>query len=420
MAGLYLFALVAVTWLTLASAAAAQVVTPAESRPVPSTPIDTSSATAGAAPVTAKEHASQPVPPPRSWLSSLSQNDLITDINGSGDGWTPRVDAISGGGGLAFGSAWRQPVFGGAARLSTDALFSVRGYRSLEGELSATPFRDRRITIAGRLRHDARPRDNFWGMGIESTEDDRTTYSLSSIDTAAVIRFAPKPWLTLEADTGYLNLHLDSGTSRTAPSIETRFTAADAPGLGMSRVGFLHTGLSIVADRRDDALLPTRGGVYRASATHYKGMRGVDGDFCSTELEARQFVQVPGTERHVLAFRALFASTGGTNDSPAPFYMQPRLGGRTLRGYANSRFLGPQALAFSAEHRFQLTSKLQLVGFMDAGQVADRVGDFDPGDFKTSFGGGIRYRIKGSAMVRLDVAAAEGRTRWVIGFGPTF
>lgn len=421
MAGVYVLALVILTWLTLASAAAAQIVTAPATAAASATGLR-EDARAAAEPAATSDQPKQTAPPPRSWLSSLSQNDLITDINGTGDGWTPRVDAISGGGGLAFGSAWRQSVFGGAARLSTDALISVRGYRSLEGELSATPFRDRRITVAGRLRHDARPRDNFWGMGNDSTELDHTTYALTSLDSSAIVRFAPRPWLNLEADAGYLNLHLgaSSGSGDTLPSMEQQFGTGAVPGLGLSRVGFFHTGLSIVADRRDDALLPTRGGVYRASLNSYKGMRGVDGDFTSTELEARRYMRVPGTERHVLAFRSLFASTGGTGDSPAPFYMQPRLGGRTLRGYQNSRFMGPHAIAFSVEHRFQLTRKLQLVGFADAGQVADRVSDFNGSAFKTSLGGGIRYRIKGSAMLRLDVAAAEGRTRWVVGFGPTF
>lgn len=397
MAGLYIFAVVLLTWLTLASAATAQVVMPATAQ-ADETPAE-----------------------PRSWLSTVKHNEWVSAINTTADGWTPRVDNITNGGGLAFGSAWRQPVFGGAARLTTDALFSVRGYHILETELRATPFRDRRFALAGRLRHDGRPKDEFWGMGADSSASDRTNYSLSSLDASAALSFTPVRWLNLESSAGYLNVQLGPGRQSGVPSLDQRFSETTVPGMTVPHAGFAHVGLSLEADRRDDALFTTSGSLYRASVTAYQGMRGVSGAFTRTDLEARQFMRVPGMEGHTLAFRALLSCTGGQDDSTAPFYMLPRLGGRTLRGYDTQRFVGPHALAVSVEHRWQLHRKLQMVGFMDAGQVAPRLGDLaGSSGFKTSFGGGLRYRVKGAALMRLDVAAADGRTRMVVGFGPSF
>jgi hypothetical protein len=407
MAGLYIFVVVLLTWLTLVSTATtamAQVVTSSE------------------APLSETLPTAAPLPDAsRSWLSSIKQNEWVSAINTTADGWTPRVDSITNGGSLAFGGAWRQPVFGGAARLTTDALFSVRGYHILEGELRATPFRDRRFAIAGRLRHDGRPRDEFWGMGADSSAGDRSSYSLTSLDTSAALSFTPVSWLNLETSAGYLNVQLGAGRQSGVPSLDQRFSEAAVPGMTVPRAGFAHAGVSLEADRRDDVLFTTSGSLYRASFTAYQGLRGMEGAFTRTDLEAREYMRVPGMEGHTLAFRALLSCTGGQNDSTAPFYMLPRLGGRTLRGYDTQRFVGPHALAMSVEHRWQLHRKLQAVGFLDAGQVAPRLGDLaGSSGFKTSFGAGLRYRVKGAALMRVDVAAADGRTRVVVGFGPSF
>jgi hypothetical protein len=426
MAGLYIFAVVLLTWLTLASAATAQVLTPAAPQAASPSPGDTPAGAGAPDPALIPAFTPALIPgsspaESRSWLSTIKHNEWVSAINTTADGWTPRVDNITSGGGLAFGGAWRQPVLGGAARLTTDALFSVRGYHILEGELRATPFGDRRVAIAGRLRHDARPKDEFWGLGSESSASDHTSYSLTSLDASAAVSFTPVPWLNLETSAGYLNVQLGPGRQSGVPALEDRFTGAAAPGMTVPRAGFAHVGVSLEADRRDDALFTTSGSLYRASVTAYQGLRGMEGAFTRTDLEARQYVRVPGMPGHVLAFRALLACTGGQDDSTAPFYMLPRLGGRTLRGYDTQRFVGPHALAVSVEHRWQLHRKLQAVGFMDAGQVAPRLGDLaGSSGFKTSFGGGLRYRVKGAALMRLDVAAADGRTRVVVGFGPSF
>ncbi len=81
---------------------------------------------------------------------------------------------------------------------------------------------------------------------------------------------------------------------------------------------------------------------------------------------------------HAIAIRGQFAFSGGAGDSGVPFYMLPRLGGSsTLRAYETSRFTDHHAMVFAAEYRYLMTEKLQLVGFLEGGQVAPRVSAFD-------------------------------------------
>jgi hypothetical protein len=48
------------------------------------------------------------------------------------------------------------------------------------------------------------------------------------------------------------------------------------------------------------------------------------------------------------------------------------------------------------------------------------VSAFDFPTFKTSYGAGVRYRIKKSAVVRVDFARGLEGNRWIVGFSPGF
>ena len=77
-------------------------------------------------------------------------------------------------------------------------------------------------------------------------------------------------------------------------------------------------------------------------------------------------------------------------------------------------------MVFAAEYRYLMTQKLQLVGFVEAGQVAPRVSAFEFGTLKSLYGAGVRYRIKNAAVVRVDFARGLEGNRWIVGFSPGF
>jgi outer membrane protein assembly factor BamA len=341
----------------------------------------------------------------------------LSRFNGTRDGWTPRVGNITSGSGIAFGQTYQWPVLNGAARVTTDAMFSVRGYHVLEVG-AFRPFRDQRMAVGARIRHEGYPQEDFYGLGQGSSRGDHTSYLREGLDTSAFVTFAPRRWLNIEASAGFLDMRIGGGRQNGVPSIEERFDAATAPGLGADG-DMVHAGLALEIDRRDDTFFPRSGGRYYAGVNAFHGLSDVH-DFTRADVDVRQYFAVPKTTNHVIAVRSQFAFSGGAGDSAVPFYMLPRLGGsNTLRGYESSRFTDEHAMAFSAEYRWRLSRKLQLVGFADAGQVAPDLNAFELSTLRTSFGAGIRYRIK-KTVARLDFAAGQEGTRWIIGFGPSF
>ena len=91
--------------------------------------------------------------------------------------------------------------------------------------------------------------------------------------------------------------------------------------------------------------------------------------------------------------RGVALLTDGPGHERAPFYFLPRLGGGGLmRGYETSRFIDTQAVLASAEYRWQAMRRLQVVSFVDVGQVAPSIDAFRLSDLRTSAGVGIRYR----------------------------
>lgn len=356
-------------------------------------------------------------PPAKHGLSWLSP--WLSQINQTGDGWTPRAGRIVSGGGLALGQAYTKSLFEGRARARAEMLFSVKGYLQGELSLSSRPLGDSGVTLGGRVRYANLPQEDFFGVGHASSASMHTSYSQRLTDVSLVTTLAPRSWLQIEGTAGFLNHEIGRGRQAGVPSIEERFTEQAVPGLN-SHTQFMRTGITATVDLRDVADAPRHGGWYSASLTHYEGIRGSSPSFGRFEADLRQFIAIPGTSRHVLALRSQVMSTIGGTNAEIPFFMMPRLGGSSLRGYEVSRYADRHLLAFSVEHRWDVHPKLQLVGFVDAGQVAPAFGDFGLERFQSSVGMGVRYRVGGHTALRLDVAAGSEGTRVHIGFGPSF
>jgi len=109
-------------------------------------------------------------------------------------------------------------------------------------------------------------------------------------------------------------------------------------------------------------------------------------------------------------------------------------GGRTVRGAAEDS-LGPQLLGeplggealviLNEEVRFPIYRWVGGLGFIDAGNVFEKVSDFDLGNLVSSFGFGLRVNTP-FAMLRVDwgrlfsPGANERSGRWSVGIGHAF
>jgi len=77
-----------------------------------------------------------------------------------------------------------------------------------------------------------------------------------------------------------------------------------------------------------------------------------------------------------------------------------------LRGYRASQYRDRAMLATQAEYRLEAFKRVGFVGFIGAGEIAPKLGDFNWGDVLPGGGIGVRYRItrERHLNVRFDYA----------------
>ncbi len=98
------------------------------------------------------------------------------------------------------------------------------------------------------------------------------------------------------------------------------------------------------------------------------------------------------------------------------FYMQPTLGSDVdLRGYRRYRFSDENAVALTAEYRFEVSTGFDFAVFGDTGEVFHSPGDWRAAEMK--FSEGFGFRLKGpqkNLVGRLDVGfSKEGFRVWL-------
>ena len=111
----------------------------------------------------------------------------------------------------------------------------------------------------------------------------------------------------------------------------------------------------------------------------------------------------------MVAVRGWLVASDAEPGNTVPFYLQPSLGGgNSLRSFSDYRFHDRHMLLANAELRVALLTHMDVVGFVDAGNVAARLGDLDLD--QRSYGAGVRFHTRRDTFLRLDVA--NGREGW--------
>ncbi|UWQ00275.1 autotransporter assembly complex protein TamA [Aliiroseovarius crassostreae] len=164
-------------------------------------------------------------------------------------------------------------------------------------------------------------------------------------------------------------------------------------------------------DRRDNELNPTEGFYLRADAKPFLSLEG-EGAGLWALTDARVFHALDTDARYVLAGRMQLGGVfaGATGHIPPDFLFYSG-GGNSVRGQPykslgvtrNGKMTGGQGyLALSAEMRADVTDKIGVVGFFDAGHVGDD-GFFQGKDsWHSGAGLGLRYQTP-IGPLRLDL-----------------
>jgi hypothetical protein len=147
--------------------------------------------------------------------------------------------------------------------------------------------------------------------------------------------------------------------------------------------------------RVDDETFPRLGFEVRGEATAYAPIQGPTDLFAAGRGEVRAYL--PFLFGSAVAARVGGGSAWGT----IPVHESIFLGGRrSLRGYQSERFAGDGAVYGGSELRIPLgrltlltRGRFGVLGFADAGRVY--LGSASPGDWHTSWGGGLWYSTMG-------------------------
>jgi hypothetical protein len=319
--------------------------------------------------------------------------------------------AVTGAGWISAGPGYYHRVLDDRAFVDVSATVSWRLYTMAQVRFELPKMAHDRLSFGGYASYQDLKQLNYFGIGIDSLEADRTAYRLHNFDIVGYATVRATSALSVSAGFGWVpkvNLSAPTGPNLRIPNTSERFSEGAAPGIS-SQPSFLHGDVSVAADFRDLPGHPTGGGLYRAAAAAYSDRDAGTYSFRRYEIEASQFVPL-FTRKWVVALHAWEVFSETSNGDLVPFYLAPSLGGQnTLRGYYDYRFHDNNLQSFTAESRLALFPHVDAAVFADAGKVAPRARDLDFKQLKTSYGVGFRVHNASSTIGRLDVGhSTEG------------
>jgi hypothetical protein len=271
-----------------------------------------------------------------------------------------------------------------------------------------------RVAAGSQVRWQDLTQVTYFGDGPESLEAERSEYRLQSTNVVGYATVRPAQWLAITGRAGWISrpsVSPPAGTfKRGNPATQEVFP--EDPVFALSQQpSYAYRELSATVDTRDHRGRPTRGGLYRAAWVGYSDQDSGPFSFRRSEVEGAHFVPLAGA-RVVLAAHGWFVASGTSEGKTVPFYLLPSLGGNnTLRAYNDFRFHDRHLLVANAEARFALFTHVDAALFLDAGNVAPRVGDLDLD--KTAVGVGLRLHARQSTFARFDVAHGDEGWRCV-------
>jgi hypothetical protein len=334
-------------------------------------------------------------------------------------GVAPWFGSVISGGGFAVGARYRNTLlFDRRASFELHVRGSIKRYYQADAR-----FGGRRIggtplfaNVFGTVRE--YPQEDFFGLGRESLRDNRTNFLYRDVQAGVRAGVDVVAGVSLGAELRFLDPAVGRGRDSLYPSIEERFTDIEAPGLS-SQPNFVMTSFFAEIDRVGSPESARTGGGVRFVFTNASDRDSGVFSYRQMDIDARHYVPFFQGKR-LFVVRGVLSTTDTDEGHTVPFYMQHILGSRrTLRGYDDGRFRGPQLLLFQAEYRFEVWPALDMAVFFDAGKVEQRRADLNLSGLKRDYG--VSFRFGGeNAFFRIDMAYGGETRRYSVAFGDVF
>jgi len=337
------------------------------------------------------------------WLERTDPLAKISPVNGffAEYGYTGKPV----GSGIGFGGGWRHDLRDSQARIVLEAGHSLRGYRMARADFSLPRLVDQRLELGIEGAYRRHPQEDFYGLGFESQRGDRVNFlfrAAPDLQGRAIVK--PASWLSAGVRLGRMNVSLGEGTDARYPSIETRFSDAQAPGLA-EQPDYTYADLIATLDTRDQPGNARDGAYIGVLWRKYNDLDLDRYSFHRVDLDAQRFLPIFDKKR-VFAARFRLMTTTASDGQEVPFYFQPTMGGSdSLRSVTDYRFRDRNAAVLNVEYRWEAFSGLDMALFSDFGTVASRVSDLEFAGIRGAYGIGLRFNTYKLVFLRLDFAA---------------
>ena len=342
----------------------------------------------------------------------IEKSPIVAKLKG--DGVYPRIGGLSPGSGLAGGVGYRQHL--DWAFVDVSGAMSTKAYSGVDATLGWIDTKH--LEVATKLTFRNNTQDDFYGLGIDSTDAERVDFGIRSTDLATSAAVHITPWLRLGTAVGYYVPSVRHGRDASLHTIETIFTDATAPGLA-EQPNFLHESIFAEVDSRDARGFPRRGGFYGASYALWDDRTLDQFNFRRLDVVASHFLSVATND--VVAVHLELSYANNAPGNRVPFFLLPYVGGGdTIRSFREFRFRDENAGVFNAELRHKVHKMAYVAGFVDFGTVARDWQDINPHHVKNAYGIGLRGGSDDKTFVRFDVAHGDGGTRVFLKFTPSF
>lgn len=377
----------------------------------------------------------------RAFLSDVEKDDKRGLRFGP---FTPRIEVVSSGGGLA-GTLhfWTPDIAGSGFDIHAAASYSVYHYQHYDVQLGMLPHTDDRMppeergidalfplsqlektasapgfNLYASAQYRDYPREDFYGLGPSSLDGNHSDYRRKDGLYEGVVRFRTSR-LSLMGRAGWLETSISAGRDSALPDASLTFDEERAPGLGQP-TDFLHFSAGAWYEGRPDPANPHRGVSMGLAFSRFDDLRGRAFQFNRVAVDLREYIPL-GSRRHVLALRQVGAFDRPDEGSRVPFYLQSTMGGgRFLGGFPSSRFRDENLVALVSEYRFELRPKVELALIYGAGHVAPSLGELSFQRMRHSYGVGLRLKSPQRVRLRIDVLRSVEGTHVQVKFGPSF
>lgn len=321
------------------------------------------------------------------------------------------VVSYSSNGGVRLGLSYtRTQVFSPHDRGRIVGTLSTHQYKRFETSYVAPQLFSKRSGLSLRAAYRWRPRENFYGLGYTSRDEDKVSFALEQTEFAAVNNWRVGPQWRIDFEAAFVASNISGGKNkslvRDLNEIQDKFGMAAAD---FRRSRLIRGGVAIDHDWRDVKGQPSAGGRERLAIAYSHGVGYFDDiRFVTVSGDIAHYFNV--YKKRILAIRLLAETVDADEDDGVlPFYLKSRLGGRDdLRGFLSSRFVDNDRMLATLEYRYPIWDMIDAFIFAEAGRVFSSVTEeFTLRNWSESLGTGLRVWRSEEVVLSAQVAYSD-------------